>query len=177
LARTPKIVGRTYRSNLGEMTLFTGELSPTAEESARVIRLLKARAFRQAADFDLFIVDTSPGTHCNVIFALEGADHVLAITELSPLGAHDLELILSLLETFSLPGWVVINRAEISGTADQVPALAVSHDTPVKATFPLDNLLVKSYVEATPVVRMFPQSHCSLIFSALAHSVVEKLVA
>ena len=173
--RKARMVGNTYCSTSCGLTLFTGELTPTAEESAGVVKALKARAFRQAEDFDLFLVDTSPGTHCNVIFALEGADLVLAITELSPLGAHDLELILSLLDIFAIPSRVVVNRAESPGTAEQIHAVAAHHHTRVQATLPLDDSLVKSYVEATPLIRMFPQNPCALVFSELARFVAKEL--
>jgi MinD superfamily P-loop ATPase len=173
--RKARMVGSTYCTASCGLTLFTGELTPTAEESAGVVKALKARAFRQAAEFDLFIVDTSPGTHCNVIFALEGADLVLAVTELSPLGAHDLELILSLLDIFAIPSRVVVNRAEPPGTTEPIHAIAALHHTRVQATLPLDDSLVKSYVEAVPVIRMFPQSSCALIFSELAEAVAKEL--
>ena len=175
--RKERVVGKTFRTDFANLTLFTGELTPTAEESAEVVKALKARAFTLASEFDLIIIDTSPGTHCNVIFALEGADLVLAVTELSPLGAHDLELILALLDIFSIPGWVAINRAEPTEPTEKIQTIATGHDVPVKAIFPLDDSLLKSYVEATPVVRMFPQSPCARIFFELTQALAEELSA
>lgn len=46
-----------------------------------MVSAVKKRVFNEADQFDLILVDTSPGTHCNVIDALQGSTHVLAVTE------------------------------------------------------------------------------------------------
>ncbi|MGV1098947.1 nucleotide-binding protein [Thiovibrio sp. JS02] len=173
-ARRERIIGHTHRAEGAGLTLFTGELTPTAEESAEVVKAVKSRAFKEADDFDFLIVDTSPGTHCNVIFALAGADLVLAVTEPSPLGAHDLELILSLLDIFDIPGRVIVNRLESAEEAESVADIAGNHAAPVRAVIPLDENLAQSYVAATPLVRMNPACPCAGILFGLARAVAEE---
>lgn len=177
LIRKPRTVGGTYRTERDALTLFTGELIPTAEESAEVVKAVKARAFAQAAEYDYLIIDTSPGTHCNVIFALQGADLVLAVTEPSPLGMHDLDLILSLLDIFAMPSWVVANRTETSETGEALETITTRHTAPLAAILPFDENLLQSYVEATPLVRMYPESKSAGIFFDLAKAVAVEFAA
>jgi MinD superfamily P-loop ATPase len=70
ISRGQRSVGTTYRSNSGMLTLYTGALHPGLEESALVVTAVKKRVFAGADQFDLILVDTSPGTHCNVIMIL-----------------------------------------------------------------------------------------------------------
>jgi MinD superfamily P-loop ATPase len=66
IARSKRLVGKTYRTERGKLTLFTGELIPGVEESSIVVKALKKKVFEEAGNYDAIIVDTSPGTHCNV---------------------------------------------------------------------------------------------------------------
>ncbi len=58
-----------------------------------------------------FIVDCSPGTSCNVVKALDGADYALMVTEPSKFGLHDLKLAVELVRELNIPLGIVINRA------------------------------------------------------------------
>ncbi|MCD6436396.1 MAG: ATP-binding protein [Clostridiales bacterium] len=58
-----------------------------------------------------FIIDCSPGTSCNVVKALDGADYALMVTEPSKFGLHDLKLAVELVEELKIPLGIVINRA------------------------------------------------------------------
>lgn len=71
ISRGRRIVGQTYKTVNKNLTLYTGELQPGLEESALVVNELKKRVFDEADQFDIIVVDTSPGTHCNVINALK----------------------------------------------------------------------------------------------------------
>ncbi len=58
--------------------------------------LLKNLQQKKKKEYDYVIIDTAAGTHCPVISALLGSDYAFAVTEPTPLGAHDLDLILTL---------------------------------------------------------------------------------
>lgn len=161
MSRGEHSVGTTYKSSRGRLTLYTGALHPGLAESAHIVTAVKERAFSEAEQFDIILVDTSPGTHCNVIGALKGAVHVLAVTEPTPLGIHDLDLILSLLEMFEISHSVVLNRADLPGRRDQVTV----HQT---TSLGLDKDLLDSYVEGVPVVEFRPSSSAAKIFMSMA---------
>ena len=167
-------VGTTYRTVSGKLTVFTGELMPGLEESALVVKALKERAFAGAEEFDIILIDTSPGTHCNVIDALKGADTVLTVTEPTPLGAHDLDLMLSLLDMFDVKRSVFINRADLPGNIPAIKEVADLHETPIETGLRLDDKLLDSYVKGIPVVELYPQSVAAATFTSVAGNLAQE---
>ena len=161
-------VGTLYKSEQGRLTLYTGALQPGLAESALVVNAVRKAAFAEADLFDIILVDTAPGTHCNVIGALKGADHVLAVTEPTPLGSHDLELILSLLDMFDIQRSVVINRSDLPGQKEKVQQAALASSAPIVAEIKLDKDLLAGYLQGTPVVNFLPNSSAAEIFLNMA---------
>lgn len=172
--RGKKNVGKTYKTSRGKLTLYTGELIPSLEESAIVVEKVKERVFQDAADFDIIVVDTSPGAHCNVIKALQSSDSVITVTEPTPLGAHDFELILKLLDIFHLKGTAFVNRADLPSPKDDIQRIAQKHNTTIATKLNTDDLLIKSYVNGNPLVTMFPESASAKTFVRLAHKIIEE---
>lgn len=168
ISRGSHSVGTLYKTERGKLTLYTGALQPGLAESALVVNAVKNAAFAEADQFDIILVDTAPGTHCNVIGALKGADHVLAVTEPTPLGAHDLELILSLLDMFAVRASIVINRSDLPGQKEKTEKTDRAGSTPVAAEIKLDKDLLAGYLQGTPVVNLFPNSSAAKIFLGLA---------
>jgi MinD superfamily P-loop ATPase len=166
-----KPVGRTFLSQKDNLSLFTGSLIPGLEESSPVVAAVKERAFAAADKFDIILVDTSPGAHCNVIHALKGADMVIAVTEPTPLGAHDLNLILQLLDLFRLGGSVMLNRADLPGNKEEITAIALKHNRVMAPEISMDHMLAKSYAAGVPVVRKYPQAASSKVFHRMAEEI------
>lgn len=172
ISKDKRVVGRTFKSQHQKLTVYTGDLVPGLEESTFVVNALKERVFSEADQYDFIIVDTSPGTHCNVINALKGADNVIAVTEPTPLGSHDLDLILSLLDLFDVKRSVFINRADMGGPNNVIVPIAQKHNTPIETGLKMEQQLLQSYVEGVPVVQMFPQSIAAKTFMQLASNIV-----
>jgi MinD superfamily P-loop ATPase len=169
-----RVVGRTYKTVENSLTVYTGDLQPGMEESTLVVNALKERVFNEADQFDIILVDTSPGTHCNVINALKGADNVIAVTEPTTLGSHDLDLMLSLLDMFEVKRSVFINRADMGGAKNVVVPITEKHNTPIETGLRMEQELLQSYVEGVPVVRMYPESIAARTFNQLAQKLVEE---
>ncbi len=172
--RGKKTIGKTYKTSQGNLTLYTGELIPSLEESAIVVEKLKDRVFQEATDFDIIVVDTSPGAHCNVIKALQGSDRVITVTEPTPLGAHDFELILRLLDIFELKGTAFLNRADLPSPKENVQGIAQKHNITIAAELNTDDSLVKSYVSGTPLVTMFPEAASAMTFVRFAQEIAQE---
>jgi MinD superfamily P-loop ATPase len=171
ISRGRKPVGATYKSRLGNLALYTGVLMPGLEESAFVVNAVKNRAFAEAEQFDIILVDTSPGAHCNVINALQGANSAMVVTEPTPLGAHDLDLILSLLNLLALSGSVVLNRADLPGDNKKIQEIARNHKMEIVQEIVMDEMLVKSYAAGIPVVRDHPEAPSARVFMRLAKEI------
>ena len=60
------------------------------------------------------MVDGSPGIGCPVIASITGTDLVLAVTEPTPSGRHDLERIADLAGHFGLPLAVIVNKYDLN---------------------------------------------------------------
>jgi MinD superfamily P-loop ATPase len=171
ISRGRKPVGMTFLSQRDNFSLFTGSLIPGLEEGSPVVNAVRERAFAAADQFDIILVDTSPGAHCNVIHALKGADTAMAVTEPTPLGAHDLDLILGLLDLMALGGSVVLNRADLPGDKEEIYSIANRRNRVLAPEICMDHLLVKSYAAGFPVVRKFPQAPSSKIFLLMAEEI------
>lgn len=174
IERGKRAVGRTYRSEMHNLSIFTGELTPGIEESSFVVNALKERLFEKAGDFDIIIIDTSPGVHCNVINALKGSEEAFAVTEPTPLGVHDLNLILRLLQILQIRSSVILNRSDLPGIHGQIESILKTYNADISLEIPMDDLLVRSYAEGTPVVRMYPDAKSSLRISQLAQEIIHR---
>jgi MinD superfamily P-loop ATPase len=177
ISRGTRSVGTTYKNKKGLLTLYTGALHPGLEESALVVTAVKKRVFGEADQFDCILVDTSPGTHCNVIEALKGSTHVLAVTEPTPLGAHDLDLILSLLDMFKVSRTIFINRSDLPGNMNEMQEVAADHATQIETGLRLDDDLLASYIEGVPVVEAYPESQAAKTFLGLADNLIAEYLS
>jgi MinD superfamily P-loop ATPase len=97
-------------------TLIHSQLAPQAENSGKLVSLLREEAKKKAAveSADLIIVDGSPGIGCPVIASITGADAVVAVTEPSLSGLHDLERAAQLVNHFNIPLFVCISKWDIN---------------------------------------------------------------
>lgn len=59
---------------------------------------------------EINIIDSSPGTSCNVVNILSFADKAILVTEPTEFGLHDLKRAIELVENFKIPFGIIINR-------------------------------------------------------------------
>jgi len=173
-----KILGKVYVSEVDGIKLLTGELKPTEARSPLVVMKTKEKAYETAKKeiFDIILVDTAPGVHNPVVRALQGANLVLAVTEPTPLGAHDLSRILNLVNRLRSSANVVLNRANIKGGfKDVIYNICQKFNVNIVSEIPFDEKLLKAYVEGIPVVNRFPDSPSSKSFFKLADFIIKEL--
>ena len=104
----------------------TGPRSPRRRRGqlGQAVTLVRNEARRVAEErgLPLIIVDGSPGIGCPVISSLAGADLVLAVTEPTVSGRHDLDRVLQVVRQFRLPFAVCVNKADLNPElGDQTP--------------------------------------------------------
>ena len=56
------------------------------------------------------ILDSPPGTSCNVVNTLHYADRAILVTEPTAFGLHDLKMAVELVKTFHIPFGLIINK-------------------------------------------------------------------
>jgi MinD superfamily P-loop ATPase len=143
-------VGTIYSGTGNGIDLVTGELLPGSRESALVVTSMKRFVGEIEKDYDFIITDTSAGTHCPVILSLRGSDLAIAVTEPTPLGTHDLGLILELMKEMQVPGKAVLNKAGM-GDDGEVMRILDRYDVDLIATIPYQRKFQEMYSRGKPV--------------------------
>ena len=173
-----KVLGKVYISEVDGIRLISGELKPTEARSPLVAFKTKQKTYEVAEkeSLDVILVDTAPGVHNPVVRALQGADYALAVTEPTPLGAHDLSRILDLTKSLDISTSVVLNRANIKGGFKKVIYdICEKYDAKIVSEIPFDEKLIEAYIRGVPVVKLFPDSPSAKAIFKLADYVSERL--
>jgi len=108
-----KEIGKIFYGNNHNIDFLSGELKTNEPTSEFVVNSLNKIIEQKKEKYDFIIIDTAAGTHCPVITALEMCDKVFAVTEPTPLGKHDLEIILELLKKLNIDSSIILNRSDI----------------------------------------------------------------
>ena len=174
IAAAKKTLGHLNRASKDGLTFIGGELRIGEARSAEVVVAAKDVAFKEVCkgDYDIMIVDTAPGTHCNVVQGLRSADLALAVTEPTPLGIYDLGLILQLSRTIGVPAKVVINKSTLAGRdMEGVANVARKYESEVLTEIPVDKELFRAYVAGKPLVEADPNSPAAVALRNMAELV------
>jgi MinD superfamily P-loop ATPase len=141
--------GESFVNKVNENSwLVTGRSKAGISETGPIVIEVKKRAMKLAEKekADVLILDTAPGTHCSVIQALLGCDKAYAVTEPTPLGAHDLSLILDLLKKIGVPAEIVLNKSDV-GRRDLIEKIGKKFGVDISKEIPYSEDLVKAYCE------------------------------
>ena len=131
---------------VGQAWLVTGRSIGVVEETGPIVSETRkfATQFAEKHNADYLLLDTAAGTHCSVIRALIDVDEACAVTEPTPLGAHDLKLILELLKKLKVPAKIILNQADLG---DRQPIDQIAKDFSAKIEFevPYSKRIVEAY--------------------------------
>jgi MinD superfamily P-loop ATPase len=112
----PSVNGQWFISETRVGPMVHAKLGIAQENSGKLVTLIRrqARELAQKRSKDLLIIDGSPGIGCPVIASITGADLVLAVTEPTMSGRHDLQRVVDLAEHFDVPMAVCINKWDLN---------------------------------------------------------------
>jgi len=131
---------------ISNFQLVTGIAESGLEETGPVVAQTKKFALGLAkkikADFILF--DTAAGTHCPVISALLDCDFAYAVTEPTPMGAYDLDLILDLCQKLKVPAKIILNQADL-GNKTKIEQVAQKYKMKIEKEIPYSKKIVEAY--------------------------------
>lgn len=142
-----KKIGEIFENKINEnFYLVTGRSIGVVDETGPIVSKTRdyAQKLAQKIRADYFLLDTAVGMHCGVIRALIDSDLAYAVTEPTPLGAHDLKLILELLKTLKVSAKIVLNQADL-GKAELIEKIAKEDEIEIKYKIPYSKELVKAY--------------------------------
>ncbi|KPK78841.1 MAG: hypothetical protein AMJ89_00195 [candidate division Zixibacteria bacterium SM23_73] len=126
--------------------LITGLAKPGLEETGPVVTQTKKFALNLAKRIkaEFVLLDTAAGTHCPVISALLDCDSALCVTEPTPMGAYDLNLILDLCQKLKVPTKIILNQADL-GDKTKIKKIAKKFKTKIKKEIPYSREILDAY--------------------------------
>jgi MinD superfamily P-loop ATPase len=141
--KTEKIVGNIYKQKISEnLTLITGQSLVGLRETSSVVSSL--REYTKNLPCDLLVIDTAAGSHCTVMRALENVDYAYAATEPTPLGKHDLRVILKVLKELKTPSGIILNQYD-NGNQNLILEVAKEFGIDVEGRVPYSKELAQYY--------------------------------
>lgn len=154
-----RVIGYSYSTPVDRwgdrFQLVTGMIREGEEHTPPAIVATKRRALREAPEGGLVLVDTGAGTGNGVSAAIQEAQLVIAVTEPTPLGLHDLRAILEIAHGMGKRTWVVVNRAGLGDDRGH-EALAREYGVELLYRVPFDTGAARAYAHGIPAVKACP---------------------
>jgi len=139
--------GKIFKSKIkNNFWLITGSSNPGIEETGPIVNQVKNYAldFAKKKNIDIILFDTAAGTHCPVISALLDCDLAYCVTEPTPMGAYDLNLILSLCQKIKIPFKIILNQADL-GDKKEILSITKKFNTKISKQIPYSREIIKLY--------------------------------
>jgi MinD superfamily P-loop ATPase len=140
-----KSIGTIAAGRREGIAFFKGVLNVGEPMATPVIRAVKARARQDVPT----ILDAPPGTACPVIATVKGCDYCLLVTEPTPFGLYDLELMLRVVRELGIPAGVIINKDDQWSV--NIEEYALRQDIPVLMKIPFSREIAELYSRGIPL--------------------------
>ncbi len=163
-------IGVIKTTRAGSITLKSGCLDVGVSLASTLVHALKERL----EDGITTILDAPPGTACQAVATLRGADFVVLVTEPTPFGLHDLTLAVDTVRALDLRFGVVINRVGVGD--DRVQRYCAAEDIPILLEIPDDRRVAEACSRGELIVDALPdyREHFARLWQAIeSHSAVE----
>jgi MinD superfamily P-loop ATPase len=147
--------GEWFVSDTRHGLLVHARLNIGGENSGKLVTLVRneALALAKESGASLVIVDGPPGIGCPVIASVTGADLVLAVTEPTVSGVHDLERAANLVQGFGLPLAVCINKTDLNpDMVERIRELCTTRGFPVVGELSYDTAVIRAQVKGESIV-------------------------
>lgn len=153
------------------------KMGPGEENSGKLVSVVrknaKEKARSQKADF--IVNDGPPGIGCSAIASVTGSDKVILITEPSKSGFHDAIRLMELVQTFSVPISVVINKHDINPEiTKQMESFFATQGIKVIGKIPFCENMVAAIVAKKTIVEFDPKSEISETIREIWESVAQE---
>jgi len=149
------INGQWFISDTRFGPMVHAKLGIAQENSGKLVSLIRKQAKKIATEQnkDLIIADGSPGIGCPVIASIAGADLVLAVTEPTLSGQHDLDRVVELTEHFGIPTAICINKYDINPkVTKQIEKKCADKHVKVVGKIAYDNLVTEAQTVGKSIV-------------------------
>jgi len=150
-----KVNGRLFISGTRFGPMVYAKLGIAEENSGKLVTLVRTHSKRICSDeeCELIINDGSPGIGCPVIASITGASLVLAVTEPTLSGQHDLKRVLDLANHFHIPAVVCINKWDLNEElSDKIEQQVVDLNGRVVGRVRYDEAVTRAMIDCKSVV-------------------------
>ncbi len=150
----------TFRNGL----MVHARLEPGEENSGKLVGAVRKHAREIAAEkgWESIIIDGPPGLGCPVISSLTGIKKAIIVTEPSQSGFHDMKRILSVVDSFKVKSYVVINKYDLNNDiACQIEGWCFERKISVAGKIPFDAGVVEAMLNCKSIIEWLPQSEVS----------------
>ncbi|MEW6202544.1 MAG: ATP-binding protein [bacterium] len=147
--------GEWFISDTDYGPMVHAKLGIAEENSGKLVSLvrLQARRLAEEQNLDLVIIDGAPGIGCPVIASITGADLVLAVTEPTMSGLHDLKRVVELAEHFRIKTMICVNKYDINHEIKQdIVDFCEQKKILFAGQIPYDNVVTKAQIAGVSVV-------------------------
>lgn len=145
ISEKKKVIGTVSAGRKDAILFLKGTLNVGEPMATPVIREVKARARTDV----LTILDAPPGTACPVIATVKDCDYCLLVTEPTPFGLYDLDLMVRVVKELGIPAGLVINKDD--DWSVKIEEYASAHDLPVLMKIPFSREIASLYSRGIPL--------------------------
>jgi MinD superfamily P-loop ATPase len=125
------------------------------ENSGKLVTVVRKKAVEIAKEknLNLILIDGPPGIGCPVTASLTGVNLILAVTEPTLSGIHDLERILKLSDHFKIPSMVCVNKFDINlGNTAPIASHCKKNGSRLIGEIPYEARVVEALVQRKTVM-------------------------
>ncbi len=152
-----------YETDAG-FPLIYGKTKLGSTTSGLLVSEVKRHAtnLKEFDDANLILIDGPPGIGCPVIATVSGLDYIVAITEPTPSGLHDMKRAIEMVNQFNIPFGIVINKADLkSASQKQLNKYIDKAGFDILGRINFDLSIPRAMSYAEPVVDYAPESAAS----------------
>ncbi len=151
----PRTSGEWFISETRHGPMVHARLGIAEENSGKLVTVVRKQASRIAIErrLDLVIIDGPPGIGCPVIASIGGTSLVLALTEPTRSGLHDLRRVVELASHFRVPVMVCTNKCDINPEmAEEIRQYVESAGLDLVGELPYDTVATEAQLAMKSVV-------------------------
>lgn len=102
-----RVIGKILKGSYKSIKTLTGVLNVGEASGVPIISKLLSRGQDLGGDI---IIDSPPGSGCNVIESIKDADYCILVTEPTEFGLHNLKLVYKLVKFYKKPLGIIVNK-------------------------------------------------------------------
>lgn len=153
----PAVDGEWFVSDTRCGPMVHAQLRPGAGNSGKLVSIVRSQAQQIARERGggLILIDGSPGIGCPVIASITGASRVLAVTEPTLSGEHDLDRVFLLVRHFGIPVTVCVNKCNLNAEiAQRIERKAQAAGAAILPPIPYDSAVTDAQRKGMAVVEL-----------------------